>query len=59
MNYPEILPFVINVKTSGKRNISLVDEYKVFEENQKAKNYASLMGVHPSQLKKRNANGNV
>jgi hypothetical protein len=36
MNYPEILPFVMNVKTSGKRNLSLVDEYKVFEENQKA-----------------------
>jgi hypothetical protein len=36
MNYPEILPFVMNVKTSGKHNLSLVDEYKAFEENQKA-----------------------
>ena len=42
-----------------KPNISLVDEYKVFEEIQRAQNYASLIESRRTSMQKRDITHNL
>ena len=58
MNYPGVLSFDLST-TTGKPCRSLVDEYKVFEEIQKAQNYALLIESRRTSLKKRDTTHNL
>jgi hypothetical protein len=57
MNNPE--ESLIVTKSPTKPNLSLVDEYKVFEEIQRAQNFASLIESRRSSMKKRDITHNL